>query len=43
MASLPLQMSILPVMGWLVLASSIAATLIAIAVDRRWPSTCRII
>jgi Na+/melibiose symporter-like transporter len=34
MAALPLQMSILPVMGWLVLASSIAATLIAIAVDR---------
>jgi MFS family permease len=34
MASLPLQMSVLPLMGWLVLASSIAATLIAIAVDR---------
>ncbi len=34
MSVLPLQVSLLPVFGWLVLASGIAATLTAIAIDR---------
>jgi PAT family beta-lactamase induction signal transducer AmpG len=33
-AFLPLKVSLLPVFGWLVLASGIAATVVAIAVDR---------